>query len=80
MIHSCFAFQLNRAYMQGQIGNPKGAEKPNKKFYDPRTWMRKAEESLIARVLEAFKGVFPVWIFFMGLGFVFLFCLFCLFV
>jgi fructose-bisphosphate aldolase class II len=39
-----------RAYLQGQIGNPEGAEKPNKKFYDPRMWLRKAEESLVARV------------------------------
>lgn len=36
-------------YLQGQIGNPTGADKPNKKFYDPRVWIRKAEESLIAR-------------------------------
>ena len=37
-------------YLQGQIGNPDGEEKPNKKFYDPRVWIRKAEESMIARV------------------------------
>lgn len=36
-------------YLQGQIGNPTGADKPNKKFYDPRVWIRKAEESMIAR-------------------------------
>ena len=34
----------NRAYLQGQIGNPEGAEKPNKKFYDPRQWTRKGEQ------------------------------------
>lgn len=39
-----------REYLQGQIGNPDGPEKPNKKFYDPRVWTRKGEESLIARV------------------------------
>lgn len=39
-----------REYLQGQIGNPTGADKPNKKFYDPRVWIRKAEESLVARV------------------------------
>eukprot|EP00550_Attheya_septentrionalis_P003688 CAMPEP_0198281408 /NCGR_PEP_ID=MMETSP1449-20131203/1359_1 /TAXON_ID=420275 /ORGANISM="Attheya septentrionalis, Strain CCMP2084" /LENGTH=402 /DNA_ID=CAMNT_0043977175 /DNA_START=33 /DNA_END=1241 /DNA_ORIENTATION=- len=38
-----------RDYLQGQIGNPDGADKPNKKFYDPRVWMRKAEESLCKR-------------------------------
>jgi fructose-bisphosphate aldolase class II len=36
-------------YLQGQIGNPTGPDKPNKKFYDPRVWVRKAEESMIAR-------------------------------
>jgi fructose-bisphosphate aldolase, class II len=39
-----------RDYLQGQIGNPGGADKPNKKFYDPRVWVRKAEESMVARV------------------------------
>ena len=38
-----------REYLQGQIGNPTGADKPNKKFYDPRVWVRKAEESMIKR-------------------------------
>jgi fructose-bisphosphate aldolase class II len=37
-------------YLQGQIGNPEGDDKPNKKQYDPRTWVRKAEESMVARV------------------------------
>eukprot|EP00980_Cylindrotheca_fusiformis_P002047 scaffold451_cov121-Cylindrotheca_fusiformis.AAC.3 len=36
-------------YLQAQIGNPTGADKPNKKFYDPRVWIRKAEEAMIAR-------------------------------
>ena len=40
-----------RAYLQGQIGNPDGADKPNKKFYDPRAWLRKAEESMCKRVM-----------------------------
>jgi len=38
-------------YLQGQIGNPKGPDAPNKKFYDPRVWLRKAEESMVARVM-----------------------------
>jgi len=37
-------------YLQGQIGNPDGPEKPNKKYYDPRVWVRKAEESMVDRV------------------------------
>lgn len=44
------AFEADkREYLQGQIGNPDGAEKPNKKFYDPRVWIRKAEESMAKR-------------------------------
>ena len=33
-------YKKNEGYLQGQIGNPEGAEKPNKKFYDPRVWIR----------------------------------------
>lgn len=44
----------NADYLQGQIGNPDGADKPNKKYYDPRKWLREAEKSLVARVKEAF--------------------------
>ncbi len=47
----------NRDYLQGQIGNPDGDDKPNKKFYDPRVWVRKAEESLIARLKQAFEDL-----------------------
>jgi len=44
-----------RDYLQGQIGNPNGADKPNKKFYDPRVWVRKAEESMCKRVEESME-------------------------
>ena len=44
-----------RAYLQGQIGNPDGAEKPNKKYYDPRVWMRKGEESMCKRVTTSME-------------------------
>jgi len=47
----------NHGYLQGQIGNPDGAEKPNKKFYDPRVWLRKGEEALIARLKVAFDDL-----------------------
>lgn len=47
----------NHDYLQGQIGNPEGDEKPNKKFYDPRAWVRKAEESVIARLQVAFDDL-----------------------
>lgn len=44
-------------YLQGQIGNPEGDDKPNKKFYDPRVWIRKAEEAMIARLQKAFEDL-----------------------
>jgi hypothetical protein len=55
--------KANRDYLQGQIGNPTGADKPNKKYYDPRVWLRKAEEGMIARCMVSFeklssKGVY----------------------
>ncbi len=47
----------NRAYLQGQIGNPEGDDKPNKKFYDPRVWLRAGEESMIKRLEIAFEDL-----------------------
>ena len=47
----------NRPYLQTQIGNPEGADKPNKKFYDPRVWVRKGEEAEIARLKVAFEDL-----------------------
>ena len=47
----------NEAYLQGQIGNPEGADKPNKKFYDPRSWLRKGEETMVARLKIAFEDL-----------------------
>jgi fructose-bisphosphate aldolase class II len=44
-------------YLQGQIGNPEGEEKPNKKYYDPRKWLRAGQETLIKRVKEAFADL-----------------------
>jgi fructose-bisphosphate aldolase class II len=44
-------------YLQGQIGNPEGDDKPNKKYYDPRVWLRKGEESFISRLKEAFEDL-----------------------
>ena len=43
-------YKKNEAYLQGQIGNPEGDDKPNKKFYDPRVWLRKGEETFISRL------------------------------
>ncbi|MGC6388779.1 class II fructose-bisphosphate aldolase [Ewingella sp. S1.OA.A_B6] len=48
-------YQKNEAYLQGQLGNPEGADKPNKKFYDPRVWLRAAQASMVTRLELAFK-------------------------
>jgi len=45
----------NRDYLQSQIGNPDGADSPNKKKYDPRSWLRSGEESFAARLTQAFE-------------------------
>jgi len=44
-------------YLQGQIGNPEGEDKPNKSYYDPRKWLRAGEESMIARLEQAFDDL-----------------------
>jgi fructose-bisphosphate aldolase, class II len=44
-------------YLQGQIGNPEGDDKPNKKYYDPRKWLRAGQERLIKRVEQAFADL-----------------------
>jgi len=45
------------AYLQGQIGNPEGDDKPNKKYYDPRKWLRSGEESMVARLERAYDDL-----------------------
>ena len=45
------------AYLQGQIGNPEGEDKPNKKYYDPRKWLREGELSMIKRLEQAFSDL-----------------------
>lgn len=49
--------QENQAYLQGQIGNPDGDDKPNKKYYDPRKWLRAGEVSMMNRVKHAFEDL-----------------------
>ena len=48
-------YKDKEAYLQGQLGNPEGTDSPNKKYYDPRVWLRKGQESMIARLQLAFK-------------------------
>ena len=47
-------YKKNEGYLQGQIGNPEGEDKPNKKYYDPRNWLRKGEDAFRARLKQAF--------------------------
>ncbi|TLP80948.1 class II fructose-bisphosphate aldolase [Maribacter sp. ACAM166] len=49
--------QDNKDYLQAQIGNPNGADEPNKKFYDPRVWLRKGEITFIDRLKKAFEDL-----------------------
>ena len=47
----------NHDYLQGQIGNPEGDDKPNKKKYDPRVWLREGEKALVERLKVAFDDL-----------------------
>jgi fructose-bisphosphate aldolase, class II len=50
-------YESKKAYLQGQIGNPDGDDKPNKKYYDPRVWLRKGEETFVKRLKLAFEDL-----------------------
>jgi len=50
-------FTSNAEYLKKQIGNPDGDDIPNKKFYDPRVWLRKGEEYFVTRLEQAFKDL-----------------------
>ena len=47
----------NVAYLKTQIGNPDGADLPNKKYYDPRKWLREGELTFKKRLTQAFKDL-----------------------
>ncbi|WP_367914567.1 class II fructose-bisphosphate aldolase [Leadbetterella sp. DM7] len=50
-------YKSKEGYLQSQLGNPEGADSPNKKYYDPRVWLRKAEESMVNRLKVAFEDL-----------------------
>ncbi|MEI6456364.1 MAG: class II fructose-bisphosphate aldolase [bacterium] len=50
-------YKKNEGYLQGQIGNPEGEDKPNKKYYDPRAWLRDGEKSIVERLKIAFADL-----------------------
>ncbi|MEL4309007.1 class II fructose-bisphosphate aldolase [Joostella sp. CR20] len=44
-------------YLGAQIGNPEGEDAPNKKYYDPRVWVREGEKTFITRLKKAFEDL-----------------------
>lgn len=50
-------YEGKKAYLQGQIGNPEGDDKPNKKYYDPRVWLRSGEVTMVARLKQAYADL-----------------------
>ena len=49
-------YVLNKKdYLMSQVGNPEGDDKPNKKYFDPRVWVREGEKTMKARVTEALE-------------------------
>ncbi len=50
-------YKKSEGYLQGQLGNAEGMDKPNKKYYDPRVWLRKGEETFIKRLEVAFDDL-----------------------
>ena len=49
--------QDKSGYLQSQIGNPEGDDQPNKKFYDPRVWLREGEKTFVNRLKQAFEDL-----------------------
>lgn len=50
-------YEAKKGYLQAQIGNPEGDDKPNKKQYDPRVWLREGEKSFVSRLKVAFEDL-----------------------
>jgi len=50
-------YEENKDRLQGQIGSSADPDAPNKKFYDPRVWLRESEKSLITRLKQSFEDL-----------------------
>ena len=50
-------YEGKRDYLQSQLGNPASADSPNKKYYDPRVWLRAGEDQFVARLKQAFEDL-----------------------
>ncbi len=49
-------YVLNKKdYIMKQVGNPDGEDKPNKKYFDPRVWVREGEKTMSSRIAEALE-------------------------
>lgn len=48
-------YNKNKGYLQAQLGNPTGDDAPNKKYYDPRVWLREGEVSIKQRLIQAYE-------------------------
>jgi fructose-bisphosphate aldolase class II len=53
-------YKEKEGYLQSQLGSPDGADSPNKKYYDPRVWLRKGEETMVARLKVAFEDLYCI--------------------
>ncbi|MEL0098888.1 MAG: class II fructose-bisphosphate aldolase, partial [Opitutae bacterium] len=50
-------YKEKKDYLQAQLGNPEGEDKPNKKFYDPRVWLRAGETAFVERLKRSFDDL-----------------------
>ena len=50
-------YEKHQAYLQSQLGNPEGDDVPNKKYYDPRKWLREGEGAFKKRLTKAFEDL-----------------------
>lgn len=50
-------YNSKKDYLQGQLGNPEGPDAPNKKYYDPRVWLRAGEENFVKRLKASFEDL-----------------------
>ncbi len=50
-------YEQHKDYLQAQLGNPDGPDVPNKKYYDPRKWLREAEVAFKTRLIKAFEDL-----------------------
>tara|TARA_B110000467_G_scaffold164462_1_gene193790 strand:+ start:1509 stop:2576 length:1068 start_codon:yes stop_codon:yes gene_type:complete len=50
-------FEKFNEYVKTQIGNPDGKDQPNKKYYDPRKWLREGELTFKSRLIQSFNDL-----------------------